>query len=177
MANVSQEQANKLWSGSVVLLFMLCVFVAFGMWGCPRYNAWRAGVAGSGEFVKAEQNRRIKVLEAQAALDSAKLYRQAEVERARGVKEANDIIADGLKGHEEYLRYLWITGKLDAGTTREVIYVATEAGIPIMEAGRANNAQRTHLRCTPEESDAGCKVFAFADAPTVPIPPKKGVEP
>jgi hypothetical protein len=135
MAN-HDERANALWSGSLIGLVILSALVAFGMWGCPNYNAWRAGVAGSGEYVKAQQNRKIKVLEATAALDSAKLLRQAEVERARGVKEANDIIADGLKGHDEYLRYLWITGKLDAGTTREVIYVPTEAGIPIMEAGR-----------------------------------------
>lgn len=135
MAN-HDERANALWSGSLIGLVILSAIVAFGMWGCPNYNAWRAGVAGSGEYVKAQQNRKIKVLEATAALDSAKLLRQAEVERARGVKEANDIIADGLKGHDEYLRYLWITGKLDSGTTREVIYVPTEAGIPIMEAGR-----------------------------------------
>ncbi len=132
----NEEQANALWSASLIGLIILSVLVAFGMWGCPQYNAWRAGVAGSGELAKAQQNRQIKVLEAQSMLDSAKLYRQAEVERARGVKEANDIIADGLKGHDEYLRYLWITGKLDSGTTREVIYVPTEAGMPIMESNR-----------------------------------------
>lgn len=133
---VDPASVDRSWSIGIVGLVVLCAFVAVGMWGCPNYKAWTAEVAGRGEYAKAQQNRSIKVLEAQAALDSAKLYREAEVERARGVKEANDIIADGLKGHDEYLRYLWITGKLDQGTTREVIYVPTEGGIPIMEAGR-----------------------------------------
>jgi hypothetical protein len=152
---VSEEHANRIWSGSLIGLVFLCVLVAFGMWGCPQYNAWRAGVAGSGEFIKAEQNRRIKVLEAQAMLDSAKLYRQAEVERARGVKEANDIIADGLKGHDEYLRYLWIE-KVAGGAQREVIYVPTETGLPILEAGKRGGD--VHLRCTEAEIAKGCKV-------------------
>lgn len=130
------RQVNQIWTGSIFGLILLSLFVALGMWGCPQYNAWTAEVEGRGEYAKAQHNRSIKVLEAQAALDSAQLYRQAEVARAHGVKEANDIIADGLKGHDEYLRYLWITGKLDQGTTREVIYVPTEAGIPIMESGR-----------------------------------------
>lgn len=105
--------------------------------------------------MQAEADRRIKVLEAQAALDSAKLYRQAEVERARGVKEANDIIADGLKGHDEYLRYLWIE-KVAGGAQREVIYVPTEASLPILEAGKRGDIS---LKCTDAERANGCKVF------------------
>ena len=42
-----------------------------------------------------------------------KALAQAEIERAKGVAEANRIIGDSLKGNESYLRYLWISGLKD----------------------------------------------------------------
>lgn len=118
-----------------VLVGILLIFLGgTGLYGCPKWNVWRAGMEGEAELKRAEQNRKIKVFEAEAALESAKLQAQAEVERAKGVAEANNIVADGLKGNEEYLRYLWID-KLSQSEGREIIYVPTEAGIPILEAG------------------------------------------
>lgn len=65
------------------------------------------------------------------------LLAEAEIERAKGVAEANRIIGESLKGNEAYLRYLWIQG-LQEGSTPQVVYVPTEAGLPILEAGRMN---------------------------------------
>lgn len=107
--------------------------IALLMYGCPRYGVWKAGLDGEAELNRAQQNRRIATLEAEAKRDSAKMLAAAEIERARGVAEANRIVADGLKGHEEYLRYLWID-KVAGGAGREVIYVPTEASLPILEA-------------------------------------------
>ena len=59
---------------------------------------------------------------------------QAEVERAKGVAEANEIIGESLKENEAYLRYLWIIGLQDGSS--EVIYIPTEANLPILEATR-----------------------------------------
>ena len=116
--------------GIIGLLFL----VAIGMYACPQYNVWQQGLAGEAELRRAEQNRQITIQEAQAHAESAAYLSQAEIERARGVAEANQIIADGLGGHEGYLRYLWIQ-TLDA-ETNSVVYIPTEANIPIMEAGR-----------------------------------------
>jgi hypothetical protein len=44
-------------------------------------------------------------------------------------------IGDSLKGNEAYLRYLWINNS-DGNGDKQVIYVPTEAGLPILEAGR-----------------------------------------
>lgn len=109
--------------------------IAAGMAGCPTYNVYSKEKEGEASFKKAEQDRRIKVLEAQAELESAKLKAQSEVERAKGVAEANRIVADGLKGHDEYLRYLWIE-KVAGNSAKEIVYVPTEAGLPILEAGK-----------------------------------------
>lgn len=114
---------------------VLLLLVVGGMYGCPRYEVYKQSRRGEAELKRAEYNRRTKVYEAQAELDSAKLKAQAEIERAKGVAEANRIIADGLGGHDGYLRYLWID-KIAANAGREVIYVPTEAALPILESTR-----------------------------------------
>ena len=101
----------------------------------PGYvaNAERQGEATR---VEAEQSRQVKVIEAQAKLDAAKLEAEAEVERAKGVALANKIIGDSLKGNEAYLRWLWIKNLSEDGKNApSIIYVPTETGLPILEAG------------------------------------------
>jgi hypothetical protein len=130
-----KEKEPKFWP--VVRDLMLCVlaFVALGMWGCPTYNVWQQGLVGQAELRRAEQNRQITIQEARAKQEAATLLAGAEIERAKGVAAANKIIADGLRGHDEYLRYLWID-KLASSQAREVIYIPTEANMPILEAQR-----------------------------------------
>ena len=123
--------------GSVGLLAtLLLIFgvVATGMFVGPQWNVWRADLAGKAALAEAVNARKVAIQEAEAQLEAAKFYAQAEVERAKGVAEANAIIADGLGGPEGYLRYLWINQLGQNG--QDVIYIPTEAGIPILEAGR-----------------------------------------
>jgi hypothetical protein len=107
------------------------------MYVYPQYRVWEQGLVGEAELKRAEQNRRIKVQEAQAVLDSSKLLGDAEVMRSRGVAEANKIIGDSLKGNDGYLRYLWIQGLQT--NQMQVIYVPTEANLPLMEATRLSH--------------------------------------
>lgn len=111
------------------------ILLAGAMYGCPKYAVYQQELAGEAELARASQNRQIKIQEAKAKLEAATLDAQAEIERAKGVAEANKIIGDSLKGNEAYLRYLWIQG-LQEGATPQVVYVLTEAGLPILEAGR-----------------------------------------
>lgn len=115
----------------------LIVFIGLCMWGCPQYNVWQQNLEGEAELARATQNRQIKIQEAQATKEAAQHLAEAEMIRAKGVAEANKIIGESLKGNEAYLRYLWID-KLDqdAGT---IIYIPTEAGMPILEASRLDN--------------------------------------
>jgi regulator of protease activity HflC (stomatin/prohibitin superfamily) len=105
----------------------------------PKYSVWAAQMRGEAEYAQAEQNRRITVLESQAKLDAAKNLAAAEIERAKGVAQANEIIGESLKNNESYLRWLWIEN-LDKGNN-SVIYVPTEAGLPILEAGKRPNGK------------------------------------
>ena len=104
------------------------------LWGIPQYRLYSQDLTGQANLRQQEWEKRIAIEEARAARESAELYAEAEIARARGVAEANAIIADGLQGKEEYLRYLWINQLTN--NPHQVIYVPTEAGIPLLEAGK-----------------------------------------
>lgn len=116
------------------LILVVGGLITLSMWGCPRYDVYSAEMSGKAELAKADQNRQIQVAEAQGKLDASKLLNQADIERAKGVAGANQIIGDSLKNNEAYLRYLWIDGM--KSTKDQIIYIPTEAGLPILEAGR-----------------------------------------
>lgn len=122
--------ANVLFAGVGLFVIVFVCWLAL----MPRYSVWQQGLAGQAELKRAEQNRQITIEEAKALKESATLYADAEVERAKGVAKANEIIAGGLGGSEGYLRYLYINTLNDLDT--QLIYVPTEAGLPVLEAGR-----------------------------------------
>ena len=119
----------------VSLVFAGLLLLAVVLFAVPTYKVWAAGKAGEAELKRAEQNKQIKVEEARAQMDSAKLLAEAEIERAKGVAEANRIIGESLENSEAYLRYLWVQ-TLSEGTNRQIIYIPTEAQLPLLEAGR-----------------------------------------
>lgn len=119
-------------------ILLLCGATAGCLTFGPNYNVYTKTMEGKASYEQAVQNRRIKVLEAQAALDSAKLNAEAEIERAKGTNEANRIMTESLGGPDNYLRWSYInmlqetSGKGD----RQIIYLPTEAGMPVLEAGK-----------------------------------------
>ena len=77
---------------------------------------------------------------AKAKKEAAVFEAEAEVERAKGVAQANKIIGESLNENENYLRYLWIQSLNDGNA--ETIYVPTEANLPILEADRFSQPKR-----------------------------------
>lgn len=102
------------------------------MVGYPQYNVWQKGLLGQARLAEAEQSRLILIEEAKARFESAKYNAQADSVQAVGAANANNIIGESLKENEAYLRYLWIKGLQDGSS--EVIYIPTEANLPILEA-------------------------------------------
>lgn len=111
---------------------LLVIFALF--FGLPQWRVYEQRLDGEAELAKADYTKRVAVQEAQAKMDAAKLLAQAEVERAKGVAQANKIIGDSLKNNEEYLRYLYVNNL--ENTKDQIIYIPTETGLPILEAGR-----------------------------------------
>lgn len=114
--------------GAILLVGVVVLF----MWGMPRYNVWSREMSGRAELAEATWNRQIQIEEAQANLESEKLNAQSEIERAKGAAEAIRIEGGSLT--ENYIKYLWIR-QLSTGE-KQLIYVPTEAGLPILEANR-----------------------------------------
>ncbi len=142
----------------VVLAIAFFTFIILAFWAWPKYNVYKQELNGRAALKEAEWSKQILIEEAkareQAALmqakakvtlaeaeGKAKIARakadgQADIERAKAAAEANQIIGESLKNNEEYLRYIWIKGLQDGKGER--IYIPTEAGLPILEAGQVN---------------------------------------
>ena len=144
--------------GSVAFLFIASLIViALSLWAWPKYNLYRMEMQGRAALKEAEWSKQILIEEARAkeaaslmqanarvtlaeAEGKAQVVRAkaeglADIERAKAAAEANRIIGESLKGNDEYLRYIWIKGLQDGNGER--IYIPTEAGLPILEAGKA----------------------------------------
>lgn len=122
---------NIIYGTSVVVLIILAISLL--LWGIPKYRVWSSEMAGKAEFTRAEQNRRIKIEEAKANLEAEKLNAQAEIERAKGAAEAIKIENGSLT--PTYIQYLWVRQQ-NATSNNRIIYIPTEAGLPILEAGK-----------------------------------------
>lgn len=118
----------------VMGVLLVCGIAGGLMFGWPQYKVWQQNKEGEAELARAEQNRQIAIQEAKAKEESAKSLANAEIIRAKGIAEANRIIGDSLQNNDAYIHYLWIEALKES--KGEVIYVPTEAGIPITESAR-----------------------------------------
>ena len=96
----------------------------------PSYRVYRERKGGEAVLAHAQSSREVAVAEAKAKMESASLLAQADTIRAHGVARSNAIIGASLKNNSEYLHWLWI----DQIEKANVIYVPTEANLPILEA-------------------------------------------
>ena len=138
-----EEEKVDLKRVSKIIVIVFCVAIAAIaiIWGACAlssiYSVWSSAKSGEAELAQADYNRQIAVREAAAKMDSAKDLAQAEIIRAQGLAQANKILGQSLTGSEgdAYLHYLWLQ---DLGNTKnQVIYIPTEANMPINEAGRS----------------------------------------
>lgn len=122
-----------------MLALIACIAIPIGgiVWAIQGYQTFKvysARMAGEAKLAEAESERQIQIADAKGRMEAAHMLASAEVERAKGVAEANKIIGESLNGNDAYLRYLWIERLGQNG--QDVIYIPTEAGLPILEAGR-----------------------------------------
>jgi hypothetical protein len=115
------------------ILITVIIMIAFIAISIPVYRVWQQGLVGRAELARAQQNKQIKIAEAEATKESSYALAQAEIIRAEGVAKANKVIGDSLKNNEAYLRYLYVNSLADKDNN--VYYIPTEAGLPILEAG------------------------------------------
>lgn len=124
--------------GFLAVFFTVVVILvsAGGLYGCPQYNVYEQRMTGEAALARAKYERQVQVQEAEGKLAAASKLAEVEVTRAGGVARANAIIGDSLRNNEAYLKYLWITDVAGNNKTPTVIYVPTEANLPLLEAGQ-----------------------------------------
>lgn len=102
--------------------------VTLGMWGIPQYKVWTATLEGEANLKKAQQERQILVTQAAAEKEAATLR-----------SEAISIVGKAAKEYPEYRQQEFIGAFAEAlkeGKISQIMYVPTEANIPITEASR-----------------------------------------
>lgn len=105
----------------------VCLFLWALFFGLPMWNVWRSGLSGEAKMKSAEQTRKILVIQAEAERDAARL--RAEAIAIVG-KAATDFPA---YRQQEFLGAF--AEALKEGHISQIMYIPTEAGIPITEAG------------------------------------------
>lgn len=117
-----------------LLIFVVGIlFVLSLMFGLPHYNVWEQNMDGLARLAKAEQTKQILVTQATAEKEAAKM-----------TAEAISIVGEAAKKYPEYRDQEFIrsfASALENGNIHQIIYVPTEAGIPITEAGRITNKE------------------------------------
>lgn len=129
---------NQRGEGEVAVTAFLTLVGILLVGGCmvgyPQYQVYQQRLEGEAELAKQTYSKQVAVQAALAKKESAQMLADAEITRATGVAQANKIIGDSLRNNESYLRWLWIEKMTESN--KEVIYIPTEAGLPILEAGR-----------------------------------------
>jgi regulator of protease activity HflC (stomatin/prohibitin superfamily) len=117
-----------------IVVFVIAGILIFG----PQYNVYSQQKHGEAELARATQNRQVRVQEALAKYEAADYDAKTDVRRATGVAAANKIIADSLGGPEGYLRwrYIEMLQETSGSGGHQIIYIPTEAGLPLLEAGK-----------------------------------------
>ncbi len=128
-----KKQENKIIMNWVRFsLITIATIIIICMVGCPSYNVYSARKDGEAILAHAQSSRDVAVAEAKAKMESASLLAQADTLRAIGIARANLIIGKSLTN--QYIHWYWIDNL--EKNPNAVIYVPTEANMPIMEANR-----------------------------------------
>lgn len=113
--------------GFAALCFLIGISFATSI-SYRYYQVWSMEMRGKALLAEAAQTRQILI-------ETAKAEKEAAVERAEAIR----IIGDIAKKYPEYRNqeYIMAFGEaLKEGRINQIIYVPTEANIPILEAGK-----------------------------------------
>ncbi len=126
MKTNQKGQADVVLAALCFLAILIVIVLIMFAW--PHYKVWKQGMNGQALLAEAEQSKMIQVQTARAELESAKL-------RAEAIKT----IGQAAKDYPEYRKQEFIGAFGDAlrdGTIQQIIYVPTEANIPVLEVGK-----------------------------------------
>ena len=110
-------------TGIVLTLILFLSAIAF-----RHYNVWSMEMQGKAKLAEATQSRQIQIEQAKAELEASKM-------RAQAIQ----IMGEAAQKYPEYRQQEFMASfgeALREGKMSQIIYVPTEANIPLMEAGK-----------------------------------------
>ena len=110
------------------------VVIAWSLFGYPIWKVWASQKQGEADLQQAHKEQQIQVSKAQGRVDAAELNKQAAIIEAEAVSAQIESIGKQLTEHDLYLKWQWIK-MMEERPESSVIYVPTEANLPILEAG------------------------------------------
>lgn len=126
--NETEVSTGAIFTLSTFFVLVVGSLIALVMWGCPQYNVYKQRLSGEAILAHAEAERQVQVRQAQGEKEAATL-------RADAIK----IVGQATKEFPEYRQQEFIGAFAEAvksGKIAQIIYVPTEANIPITEARR-----------------------------------------
>lgn len=120
------------WIGAAIIVLGV---ILWGLVGYPRWRVWAQQKQGEADLQQAHKEQQIQVSKAQGRVDAAELNKKAAVVEAEAVSLQIESIGEKLTKHDLYLKWQWIK-MMEERPDASVIYVPTEAGLPILEANR-----------------------------------------
>lgn len=135
MDNITTTQIIELaFVGLVFVLVVIGIIWALVAAG-KVFGVWSAHKSGQADLAQAHNEQQIQVSQAQGRLDAAELNKKAEIIDAEAVAKSVEIIGKALHDNAGYLQWKWIHMMQERHSKSDTIYVPTEAGLPILEAG------------------------------------------
>lgn len=126
---------------TIIIIALVVVLIGWFLFGYPMWKVWASGKSGEADLQQAHKEQQIQVSKAQGRLDAAKLNKEAAIIEAEAVSEQITKIGAQLTEHDLYLKWQWIK-MMEEKPEGSVIYVPTEASMPILEAGRRGDLQK-----------------------------------
>lgn len=121
-------------AGTLFLVLVGIIVVAAFMFVGPYYRVWSQEKRGQADLAEARFNRQIAVEEADARAESARIESKGRLDAAKFEAQSNEALIDSLGGDPERLISFRMIDQL---AKANVVYIPTEAGMPILEAGRS----------------------------------------
>lgn len=112
----------------VVIGLIIVVTSILLLWGYQHFKVFSAEMSGKAKLIEAEQSRKVIIEQAKAELEAAQM-----------TADAISIVGEVASKYPEYRQQMFIQGFSEAlkeGKINQIIYVPTEASIPILEAGK-----------------------------------------
>lgn len=120
------------WIKRIGLACMTLLVVSIA--GFPPYRVWNADMTGRAKLAESENARKVLIEQARAEQEAAKM-------RA----DAIAIVGKAAKEYPEYRQQEFLGAFAEAlkeGNISQIMYIPTEASIPITEAGRLAKADK-----------------------------------